>query len=241
MAAVGAGGAVAKTCPNSSTSTVTGTPSYTYTRGCIVSYDGTAIVYNLFEPLHPAARSVYPILEGPGWGGAGDTSPDPQLISSGYAELTWDPRGFGQSGGVAEVDAPSAEGRDVSALIDRVLTGRPEIATDRAGRRGQPRHTNDNPSPNSHGQPGRGMTGGDGGMQVGGYDPNLHYAQVTGAALGYPDRQMTYWFGQRSQAVYGAGRGGHIGDVPTLLIQGTVDTLFNLNDAWANFAEITGR
>lgn len=319
MAAAGPNGALAKTCPNASTSTVTGKPSFTYTRGCIVSYDGTAIVYNLFEPLHPAAGSVYPILEGPGWGGAGDTSPDPKLISGGYAELTWDPRGFGQSGGVAEVDAPSAEGRDVSALIDRVLTGRPEIATDRAGRRGQPRYTNDSASSNSYGQPVVGMTGGsygggiqfataafddrvktivpvitwnslnyslwpgnviklgwgellygaglaegaaehgqgdanqaaltsgnptsggDGGMQVGGYDPNLHYAQVTGAALGYPDRQMTYWFGQRSQAVYGAGRGGHIGDVPTLLIQGTVDTLFNLNDAWANFAEITGR
>ena len=51
-------------------------------------------------------------------------------LAAGYAELTWDPRGFGQSGGVAEVDAPSAEGRDVSALIDKVLTGRPEIAVD---------------------------------------------------------------------------------------------------------------
>src|SRR5947209_17843875 len=71
VAAIGAGGALANTCPNSSTKTVTGTPSYTYTRGCIVSYDGTAIVYNLFEPLNPAPDSVYPIMEGPGWGGAG--------------------------------------------------------------------------------------------------------------------------------------------------------------------------
>jgi ABC-2 type transport system ATP-binding protein len=319
MAAVGAGGAVAKTCPNSSTSTVTGTPSYTYTRGCIVSYDGTAIVYNLFEPLHPAARSVYPILEGPGWGGAGATSPDPHLISTGYAELTWDPRGFGQSGGVAEIDAPSAEGRDVSALIDKVITGRPEIVTDRGGKRGQPRYGNDSKHSNTYGEPVVGMTGGsygggiqfataafddrvkaivpvitwnnlnyslwpgnviklgwgellygaglaegaaahvqgdvnqgaitsgdpfsggDGGMQTGGYDPNIHYSEVSGAALGYPDRQTTAWFGQRSQAVYGAGRGGHIGDVPTLLVQGTVDTLFNLSDAWANYVEINGR
>src|SRR5690348_7292358 len=97
---LGTGTAAAKSCPNSSRSTVTGKPSYTYTRGCIVSFDGTSIVYNLFEPLHPAANSVYPILEGPGWGGAGSTSPDPNLISQGYAELTWDPRGFGQSGGV---------------------------------------------------------------------------------------------------------------------------------------------
>src|SRR5947209_11722015 len=281
VAAIGAGGALAKTCPNSSTSTVTGTPSYTYTRGCIVSYDGTAIVYNLFEPLNPARGSVYPILEGPGWGSAGDTTPDPKLISGGYAELTWDPRGFGQSGGVAEVDAPSAEGRDVSALIDKVLTGRPEIVTDRGGKGGQPRYGNDHRHSGTYGEPVVGMTGGsygggiqfataafdkrvkaivpvitwnnldyslwpgnviklgwgellygaglaegaaehvqgdvnqgaitsgnpfsggDGGMQTGGYDPNIHYAQATGAALGYPDRQMIYWFGQRSQAVYG--------------------------------------
>src|SRR5947209_6372685 len=79
---LGAGSAAAKSCPNSSISTVhvAASPqqsaySYTYTRGCIVSFDGTSIVYNLFEPLNPASRSVYPILEGPGWGGAGATRP----------------------------------------------------------------------------------------------------------------------------------------------------------------------
>src|SRR5947199_3594337 len=123
-----AAGAGATSGPNTSTSTVkpTSGPAYSYTRGCIVSYDKTAIVYNLFEPLNPARGSVYPIMEGPGWGGAGGTSPDGNLIKQGYGELTWDPRGFGQSGGVAEVDAPYAEGRDASALIDQVLTGRPE-------------------------------------------------------------------------------------------------------------------
>jgi ABC-2 type transport system ATP-binding protein len=319
LAAIGAGGAAAKACPSRSTSTVKASPSYTYTRGCIVSFDGTPIVYNLFEPLHPGTGAVYPILEGPGWGSAGATSPDPALIAHRYAELTWDPRGFGESGGVAEVDSPSAEGRDVSALIDKVLTGRPEIATDRAGRDGQPRYANDRPGSNTYGQPVVGMTGGsygggiqfataafddrvkaivpvatwnnlnyslwpnnviklgwgellygaglgdsaaehvqgdvnqaaltsgnpfsggDGGMQVGGYDPNIHYSEATGAALGYPTSQTIAWFGQRSQAVYGAGPSGHVGDVPTLLIQGTVDTLFNLNDAWANYVEIHGR
>lgn len=314
-----AGTAVARSCPNSSTKTVSGNPSYTYERGCIVSYDGTPIVYNLFEPVNPGPGTVYTILEGPGWGGAGATSPDGKLIAKGYGELTWDPRGFGQSGGVAEVDAPYAEGRDVSALIDRVLTGRPEIATDQCGKNGQLAYTNDSAGSNSCGQPVVGMTGGsygggiqfataafdarvkaivpvitwnnlnyslwpgnviklgwgellygaglaeqgaehvpadvnqgaitsgnpfsggDGGMQVGGYDPMIHYAEATGAALGYPDRTMLYWFGQRSQAVYGAGASGHIADVPTLLIQGTVDTLFNLNDAWANYRQISGR
>jgi ABC-2 type transport system ATP-binding protein len=315
MVAAGAGGALAKTCPWRSTSTVTGTPSYKYTRGCIVSFDGTPIVYNLFEPLDAsAAHPVYTVLQGPAWATPGDTTPDMQapLIANDYAELTWDPRGFGQSGGVSELDAPWAEGRDVSALIDKVLTGRPEIVTDRAGSGGQPRYINDSRQSNTYAQPVVGMisgsygggiqfataafddrvkaivpeftwndlnyalwpgnvvkqgwmsalyaaglaasagdevggdaagapSGGDGGMQTGGYDPMIHYAALTGLALGYPNRQMLQWFGQRSMSVYGAGPSGHLPDVPTLLIQGTVDDLFNLNQAWANYREIKGR
>ena len=314
------GSASAQTCPNASKSTVAaagGSPAYLYTRGCILSFDGTAIVYNLFEPT--SGGPFYTIMEGPGWGSAGDTTPDANLLKQGYAELTWDPRGFGQSGGVAEVDAPYAEGRDASALIDKVLTGRPEIATDACGKNRQPVYSADHRRRSLCGQPAVGMTGGsygggiqfataafdrrvkaivpvitwnnlnyslwpnnviklgwgellygaglaeqgqehvsadvntaaittgnpfsggDGGMQVGGYDPMIHYSEVTGAALGFPDHTTTAWFGQRSQAVYGAGPSGHIGDVPTLLEQGTVDTLFNLNDAWANYREITGR
>jgi hypothetical protein len=66
-----AGPALAQSCPNTATTTVSASPSYTYTRGCILSFDGTAIVYNVFEPLHPAPHSLYTILEGPGWGSAG--------------------------------------------------------------------------------------------------------------------------------------------------------------------------
>jgi ABC-2 type transport system ATP-binding protein len=302
-------GAAAKTCPNASTTTVSAKPSYTYTRGCVVSFDGTAIVYNLFEPLNPRPGSLYTILEGPGWGSPGSTSPDSNLIAAGYAELTWDPRGFGQSGGVAEVDAPSAEGRDVSALIDKVLTGRPEIVTDEGGKHGQPLYRNDTRRSNTIGQPVVGMaggsygggiqlstasfdkrvkamapalswnnlnyslwpgnvvklgwgellygagvasgteahtegdlsgapSGGDGGVQTGGYDPNIHYAEATGAALGYPDRQTLAWFGQRSMSVFGAGPAGHTPQIPALMIQGTVDTLFNLTDGWNSVVEI---
>ncbi len=315
MTGLMAGSATAKSCPNSSTTTVTPSsgPAYTYERGCIVSFDGTSIVFNFFEPLHPARHSVIPILEGPGWGSAGATSPDPNLIAQGYGELTWDPRGFGQSGGVAEIDAPYAEGRDVSALIDKVITGRPEITVDTGGKDGQPHYVNDTAGSNTIGEPVVGMTGGsygggiqfataafdkrvkaivpvitwnnlnwslwpnnvvklgwgellygagladqaqehgqadfneaalttgnpfsggDGGMQIGGYDPMIHYAEVTGAAQGYPDHTTLAWFGQRSMAVYGSGPQGHVPDVPTLLEQGTVDTLFNLNDAWNNY------
>lgn len=152
--------ASAQSCPNHTKSTVSGSPSYTYVRGCIRSFDGTPIVYNLFEPLHPKAHSLYTILEGPGWGSPGVTTPDGKLIKDHYAELSWDPRGFGQSGGVAEVDSPAAEGRDVSALISQVLTGRREIAVDRLGRGGQPKYTNDHRRSNTRGKPAVGMTGG---------------------------------------------------------------------------------
>src|ERR1700720_1353999 len=155
-----AGPALAQSCPHPTTTTVSGTPSYTYVRGCIRSFDGTPIVYNLFAPRAPKPHSLYTILEGPGWGGAGAPAADATLIKAGYAELTWAPRGFGESGGVAEVDSPASEGRDASALIDKVLTGRPEIATDRGGRRGQPRYINDRRHSSSIGQPVVGMAGG---------------------------------------------------------------------------------
>ena len=315
VAVLGTGTAAAQSCPNHRTSAVTAKPSYTYTRGCIRSFDGTPIVYNLFEPLNPAPHSVYTILEGPGWGSAGDTSPDSNLVEQGYAELTWDPRGFGQSGGVAEVDSPASEGRDVSALMEQVLAGRPELAVDACGQDGQPHYTNDPGrlaacrASNSYGQPVVGMTGvsygggiewstasfdqrvkaiapgwswndldysldpggviklgwgellfgaglaegaathvqgdaqgfpsgGDGGNTTGGYDPMIDYSEVQGAAAGYWDQTSLAWFHQRSMAEYGAGPDGHVPDIPTLIIQGNVDTLFNLTDGWNSYIEI---
>jgi ABC-2 type transport system ATP-binding protein len=304
--------AFAASCPTATTpTTVAATPAspgYTFVRGCIVSFDGTSIVYDLYEPLDAsAAHPVYALLEEPGWGGWGPYASDCALSTSGvgadppvalgadYAFLTWDPRGFGQSGGVSEVNDPLAEGRDVSSLVDQVLTGRPEIAVD---------HTRQD---HTYGQPAVGMMGGSygGGIQFaaaafdarikaivpqwawndlnyslwpGGvpkqtffeflfaegaglssashyadlescthtagtqvtpiYDPNLfrNWAQVTSA--GYPDAQTLSWFAQRSMAGYGSGPNGRVPHVPTLMIQGTTDTLFNLNDAWANYQMI---
>jgi ABC-2 type transport system ATP-binding protein len=48
--------------------------------------------------------------------------PISNLNDAGYNVLTWDPRGFGQSTGTIEVDSASYEGRDVSRLIDWVAT-----------------------------------------------------------------------------------------------------------------------
>ena len=309
-AAVLAGPAVAQSCPNHTTTTVAGSPSYTYIRGCIKSFDGTPIVYNLFEPTGTLAdHSIYTIFEGPGWGGAGDTSADESLIKAGYAEMTWDPRGFGQSGGVAEVDSPLAEGRDVTALINKVLRGRPEVAVDTLGENGQPRYFNDRGHRLGHhntgGQPVVGMTGfsygggiewstaayerrvkamvpggswndldyslapggaiklgwdellfgaglgegaashlqgdaqgapsgGDGGNATGGYDPMLYQSEAEGTALGFWPQATLAWFHQRSYAEYGI---DHAPDIPILAWQGTVDTLFNLTDAWNSLVE----
>ena len=42
------------------------------------------------------------------------------LRRAGFNVVTWDPRGFGHSGGEAEVDSPNDEGRDVSAMLNWV-------------------------------------------------------------------------------------------------------------------------
>jgi ABC-2 type transport system ATP-binding protein len=54
------------------------------------------------------------------------------LRRAGYNVLTWDPRGFGASTGNAEVDSARFEGRDVSALITW-LAKRPQALLDKPG------------------------------------------------------------------------------------------------------------
>ncbi len=74
---------------------------------------------------HPAPT----VLMGPGWGGAGDTNVDSTqgpgiktLHNAGYNVLTWDPRGFGKSTGTVEVDSADYEGKDVQRIISWVAT-----------------------------------------------------------------------------------------------------------------------
>ncbi len=55
-----------------------------------------------------------------------------QLWQGGFNVLTWDPRGFGHSSGAAEVDSPNDEGRDVSAMINWVAQ-QPGVELERAG------------------------------------------------------------------------------------------------------------
>src|SRR5437868_11316944 len=95
------------------------------------SFDGTKIVYTLFLPDSASRTHPVPaILRTHGWGGSRETSATgfvKQLLDNGYAVLTWDSRGFGQSGGTVEVDSPDFEARDASALVD-VLQADPRVA-----------------------------------------------------------------------------------------------------------------
>jgi ABC-2 type transport system ATP-binding protein len=96
----------------------------TTTSGFVTSFDGTSIRYNLFQPSTASATAPAPIIfSGPGWSSAGATSLSgvlADLADAGYGVLTWDPRGFGASGGYANVDSQDFEVRDVQALIDMV-------------------------------------------------------------------------------------------------------------------------
>ena len=101
------------------------------------SFDGTPIVAHWFpNPLLEAGERAPVVLNGPGWSSPGEKDPSrgaiKRLHGLGYNVLTWDPRGFGVSGGEATIDAPQVEGRDVKALISR-MARQPEVRLDRRG------------------------------------------------------------------------------------------------------------
>src|SRR5437879_11569702 len=104
--------------------------------GNVKSFDGAPIVYTLFIPpgADPAHR-VPIIFQTHGWGGTRSTTTGGRVgtfLRNGYAVLTWDSRGFGESGGTVNVDAQQFEVRDVQKLID-FAASRPEIQLDGPG------------------------------------------------------------------------------------------------------------
>ena len=111
----------------------------------VTSFDGTRIEAHFFPARGLADGGRAPtILYGPGWGNGGSTNQDGPssedngtvglgtLRNEGYNVLTWDPRGFGGSGGEAKWDSPHFEARDAQALMD-ALAGFPEAQLDGPG------------------------------------------------------------------------------------------------------------
>jgi ABC-2 type transport system ATP-binding protein len=172
---------------------------------------------------------------------------------------TWDSRGFGQSGGTVEVDSRDFEGRDVQALLDWLAT-QPEAKLDKPG---DPRvgmhgvsyaggielvaagidrridaiaptiawnslltslYKEDT------------VKGGWSALlyaagQTGRLDSHITSAFLTGSATGKPSAEDRAWFESRGpgDALVGRIR------VPTLLLQGTADTLFTSTEAIRNY------
>jgi ABC-2 type transport system ATP-binding protein len=234
----------------------------------LTSFDGTKIRVHWF-PVDPGSSRTAPtVLMGPGWSLSGDTDttgtgvlgdiPIEDLWTAGYNVLTWDPRGFGQSGGEAEVDSPDFEARDVSTIIDWVAT-RPGVELDAPG------------------DPRIGMVGGSygGGIQLvtaatdcrvdaivptiawhslvtsldkantvktgwsnildslsssDHVDPEVQQARQSGDSTGLISPSERNWFAARGPGSLMARI-----TIPTLIIQGTVDTLFTLQEGVDNY------
>ena len=246
----------------------------------VVSRDGTPIVATLMLPANASADAPVPaVLQTHGWGGTRATAPSGilrRLLDEGYAILTWDSRGFGESGGEANVGAPGYEVEDAKALLD-YLASRPEIQTDGPGdpRVGWIGGSNaagvqlntaalddrvdaivpeiswgDLPqdlTPNGvvkqswdtllyAAGAATGAANGLGsaaGPQTGVYPLQIHQAFIESNTVGVISEPIRQWFAFRSTTTRSA-------DIrtPTLIIQGTIDTLFPLQDAFTNYRNI---
>ena len=99
------------------------------TNGCLSSVPdpGTTekvqICYTVFKPAGASkSRKVPMLMHSHGWGGSRTTDPAQlsAFLEAGYGVLSFDQRGFGESGGHAYVEDPRVEGHDVRALVDLV-------------------------------------------------------------------------------------------------------------------------
>jgi ABC-2 type transport system ATP-binding protein len=253
----------------------------------VTSFDNTPIVANFFPAAGLAAGAKAPtILMGPGWSSPGEDNPEAQgsdatgspgvgtLRHAGYNVLTWDPRGFGDSGDMARVDSKDYEGRDVQALLDYVAQ-QPEAQLDgpgdpRAGMAGvsygggiqnvtaaidsrvdaivptiawHSLITSLYKSGDVKAGWGAALCGlghvngladgliGPAGTQTGSVDPHVTSACASGTALGFVSAEDKAWFDSRGP---GDALISQI-HVPTMIVQGTVDTLFTLKEAMQNY------
>lgn len=237
----------------------------------VTSFDGTVIRAHWFPNPDATATTRFPtVLKGPGWSQPGDVNTASKgdgifgdvnianLWAEGYNVLTWDPRGFGKSGGVVSTNDPAHEGKDTQVLVDWVAT-QPGVQLDAPG------------------DPRMGMVGGSygGDIQIvlaiqdcrvdaivptiawhslatslykaetvkSGWgdqlysfarnfnlDPHITSAYESGRATGTISAEDAAWFASR-----GPGDAVSRITIPTLIIEGTVDTLFTLDEAVTNY------
>lgn len=99
--------------------------------GCVQSVPepGTSepvdICYTLYRPAGATSRNPVPlVMHSHGWGGKRTTSPAAfaKWLDAGFGVLSFDQRGFGESGGLAHIQNPDFEGRDVVRLVDFVAS-----------------------------------------------------------------------------------------------------------------------
>lgn len=104
-------------------------PGATVTNACLTSVPdpGTSapvkICYSLFRPAGATRDHQVPmVLHSHGWGGSRTANPTAfkRFTDAGYGVLSFDQRGFGESGGHAYVENPTVEGHDVRALVNLI-------------------------------------------------------------------------------------------------------------------------
>ena len=97
-------------------------PAPTSTDGCFASVPDAGsttpvqICYTVHKPATASAKKPVPVLlEGHGWGGSRtrEAAAFSRYLDRGYGVLSFDQRGFGESGGKAHVMDPKVEGVDV--------------------------------------------------------------------------------------------------------------------------------
>jgi pimeloyl-ACP methyl ester carboxylesterase len=93
----------------------------------ITSFDGTDIAVTVYQPTLKQGQPAPLLMYSHGWGGSRSTDLTEtdsltktarKAWESGYFVLTFDQRGFGDSGGQANSQDPEIEGRDVQTLLD---------------------------------------------------------------------------------------------------------------------------
>jgi pimeloyl-ACP methyl ester carboxylesterase len=113
----------------------------TVSNGCLESVpepettEPVQICWTLFQPAGASTKRPVPLVfQSHGWGGSRWTTAEQaqRFTDAGYGVLSFDQRGFGESGGHAHVENPDFEGHDVRALV-AMVSELPWVVQDRPG------------------------------------------------------------------------------------------------------------